>query len=66
VRSGDYKLVEWFEDGQVELYDLIDDIGETQDLSQAIPEKAAELSEMLRAWQMAVDARMPRLGPDGR
>ena len=66
VRAGDYKLVEWFEDGQVELYNLMEDIGETHDLSQSMPEKAEVLSEMLRAWHVAVDARMPRPDSDGR
>ena len=60
VRAGDYKLVEWFEDGQVELYNLSDDIGETFDLSESLPEKVAELLEMLHNWHRAVDARMPR------
>ena len=60
VRAGDYKLVEWFEDGQLELYNLSDDIGESRDLSDSLPEKAAELTEMLRRWRSRVDARMPR------
>jgi len=60
VRAGDYKLVEWFEDGQVELYNLADDIGESRDLSQSMPEKVGELTEMLHAWHRTVDARMPR------
>lgn len=48
----------------MELYNLVEDIGETHGLSQAMPENAAELSEMLRAWHSVVDARMPRLGPE--
>ena len=47
VRVGDYKLVEWFEDGQVELYNLREDIGEAHNLSDSLPETAAELTEML-------------------
>ena len=60
VRAGDYKLVEWFEDGQVELYNLSEDIGELHDLSDSMPEKATELLEMLHNWHRALDARMPR------
>lgn len=60
VRAGDYKLVEWFEDGQVELYNLSDDIGESRDLSDSMPAKTAELTNMLHNWRSAVDARMPR------
>ena len=60
VRAGDFKLVEWFEDGQIELYNLSDDIGESQNLSQSMPEKAAELRTILHNWHGTVDARMPR------
>jgi hypothetical protein len=66
VRAGDYKLVEWFEDGQVELFNLSDDIGESRDLSDAMPEKAAELADMLHTWRSAVDARMPQPEPQER
>lgn len=66
VRAGDYKLVEWFEDGQVELFNLSDDIGESRDLSDAMPEKAAELADMLHTWRSAVDARMPQPEPQDR
>ena len=41
VRAGDYKLIEWYEDGQVELYHLKDDLGEQNDLAAKLPEKAA-------------------------
>jgi arylsulfatase A-like enzyme len=64
VRAGDYKLIEWFEDGRVELYNLADDIGETTDLATQMPEKADELLAMLRAWRARVDARMPTPNPD--
>jgi arylsulfatase A-like enzyme len=43
VRSGDYKLIEWFEDGSIELYNLKDDISEKHDLAASKPEKADEL-----------------------
>ncbi len=66
VRVGDFKLVEWFEDGQVELYNLSEDIGESRDLSESLPDKAVELSDMLHSWHRAVDARMPRKDAEGR
>jgi arylsulfatase A-like enzyme len=66
VRAGDYKLVEWFEDGQVELYNLREDIGESNDLSDGMPEKAAELTEMLHTWRQSVDAHMPRADTEQR
>ena len=63
VRAGDYKLLEFFEDGAVELYNLKDDIGETRDLSKAMPEKVAELRQMLQAWREQVDAKMMSPNP---
>jgi arylsulfatase A-like enzyme len=65
VRVGDFKLVEWFEDGKVELYNLSGDIGELNDLSGSMPEKVEELREMLHAWHSTVDARMPRQDSEG-
>jgi len=59
VRSGDYKLIEWFENGRIELYNLNKDIREENDLAAAMPLKAAELREMLYRWHESVDARMP-------
>ncbi len=64
VRAGEYKLLEFFEDGHVELYNLADDIGETADLAGKMPEKAAELRKMLHDWLKAVDAKMPSKNPE--
>jgi arylsulfatase A-like enzyme len=59
VRAGDYKLIEWYEDGQVELYDLVNDLGEQKNLAATEPEKAAELRRMLHEWRGEMNARMP-------
>ena len=64
VRVGDMKLIEWFEDDRVELYDLAADPGETYDLSAAMPEAVAELRERLREWRQEVGAGMPSPNPD--
>lgn len=65
IRSGDWKLIEYFEDGgRVELYNLKDDLGETRDLAREMPEKAEELRKKLAAWRKSVDARMPTVNPD--
>ena len=61
VRMGRWKLIEWFEDGAVELYDLENDPGEERDLSKVEPEKARELLERLRGWREEVGANMPRV-----
>lgn len=64
VRAGDYKLIEFYEDNRVELYNLKADIGEKNNLAETMPEKAAELHKMLKHWRKEVDARMPTPNPD--
>jgi len=63
VRAGDYKLIEWYEDSSVELYNLRNDIGEKHDLAGRMPEKAAELRSMLQTWRNRMKAKMPVSGP---
>ncbi|MBN1342341.1 MAG: sulfatase [Phycisphaerae bacterium] len=64
VRCGDLKLIEFYEDNRVELYDLGKDIGEKRDLSTSMPAKTAELRRMLHDWRASLDARMPTPNPD--
>ncbi len=59
IISGDWKLMEFFEDGRLELYNLRDDIGETKNLAAAMPEKAKELRAKLIAWRKETGAKMP-------
>ncbi len=59
IRSGDWKLLEFFEDHHVELYNLKEDVGERHDLAQSQPDKAAELRKKLANWRQAVGAKMP-------
>ena len=59
VRAGDYKLIEFFEDGRLELYNLRQDIGETDDLAARMPDKVKALSDVLHQWLVRVEARMP-------
>jgi arylsulfatase A-like enzyme len=59
VRIGDLKLVEWFEDGAFELYDLSTDLSETRDLAAERPEDAARLRAALATWREEVGANMP-------
>jgi arylsulfatase A-like enzyme len=47
----------------LELYNLKDDIGELRDLSAEMPEKTAELKQMLVAWRTDVDAKMMKPNP---
>jgi arylsulfatase A-like enzyme len=64
VRVGDFKLIEWFETGRAELYNLRDDLSERTDLSAKLPERAAALRAQLQAWQKSVDAAFPSPNPD--
>jgi arylsulfatase A-like enzyme len=64
LRHGDWKLIEYFEDGRLELYNLRDDLGEANDLATAMPEKARELQKMLAEWRRSVGAQMPTPNPD--
>ncbi len=65
VRWGDWKLIEFFESGQVELYNLDDDISETKNLAASNPQQAALLLEKLRNWRKSVNAPVPQeLNPD--
>ena len=64
IRRGDLRLVEFFEDDHVELYDLKEDPGETRDLAAARPELARELRKRLADWRAAVGAQMPTPNPD--
>jgi len=56
VRIGNYKLLEWYNIGHVELYDLSKDIGERNDLSKKMPEKTAEMLEILHGWRKQINA----------
>ncbi|MBT5477679.1 MAG: sulfatase [Verrucomicrobia bacterium] len=64
IRSGDFKLIEYFENYNVQLFNLRKDIGEQQNLAESMPEKVAELRAKLRAWRKDVDAQMNQLNPD--
>jgi hypothetical protein len=63
IRSGSLKLVEWFEDDRVELYDLARDPGESTNLASSRREDVDRLRERLRAWRRHVDAHMPAANP---
>lgn len=64
IRSGTFKLLEFYEDSRVELYDLAADPGEQKDLAAAQPERAAQLKKQLEEWRTSVGAQMPTPNPD--
>ena len=63
IRAGDFKLVEFFNDMHVELYNIREDIGETRDLAPTNPRKADELRRRLHAWRDEIGAQMPSPNP---
>jgi uncharacterized sulfatase len=64
IRQGDWKLIEFFEDGEVELYDLSSDVGESKNRAANHPDKTTELREALGAWRTGIGARLPVPNPD--
>ena len=60
---GSEKLVEYFEDGRLELFDLANDPGERRNLSDSRPDRAAALQGRLAAWRTSVQAKMPVPNP---
>lgn len=64
VRMRDWKLLEYLEDGRLELYNLRDDPTERTDLAARMPDRADALARRLHEWRTAVDAAMPTPNPD--
>ena len=56
IRLGDFKLFDFYREGRIELYNLMEDQGETNDLSDIMPQKRDELYEMVKNWRKSVDA----------
>jgi len=57
IRDGDWKLIEHFEDGSLELYNLADDPGESNNQAETESQKATELQSRLQAWRQSVGAQ---------
>ncbi|MGQ9732824.1 MAG: sulfatase [Candidatus Zipacnadales bacterium] len=64
IRRGRYKLLEFYEEGTLELYDLKQDLGEQHNLVEAMPQRAARLQQELAEWRQSVGAKMPTLNPN--
>jgi hypothetical protein len=63
IRAGDWKLLEYYEDGRLELYNLKDDLGESRNLAGELPEKAKELRDRLSQWKDRVGVQLPAMKP---
>jgi len=64
IRVGDYKLIHFFEDDRIELYNLRDDISEDCDLAAQMPVLAGQLKTRLADWRAQVEAKIPQPNPD--
>jgi len=64
VRYGDYKLLEYFENNSVQLFNLKDDISEQNNLADSQPELADKMRSMLHEWREEVSAKMMQPNPD--
>jgi arylsulfatase A-like enzyme len=64
IRRGPWKLIETFDPQGLELYNLADDLGETNNLAAANPELAGDLRRELDAWRQDVGAERMRANPD--
>jgi arylsulfatase A-like enzyme len=63
LRSGEWKLIEFYDPAKVELYNLADDEGETEDLSEKHPQRKEELLRELRKLQEQTGALFPSVNP---
>ena len=68
VRDGDWKLVEHYEDGRLELFNLARDLGETNNLAAAESKRAARMAKALAEWRVQIGAQTnapnPSFDPD--
>ncbi|MGI8978674.1 MAG: sulfatase-like hydrolase/transferase [Pirellulaceae bacterium] len=64
IRAGDYKLIEFYEDGRRELFHLKNDPREGTNLSDQEPDKVRELADKLDSWRISVAAQMMSANPD--
>ena len=66
IRTGDWKLIHYYEDNRIELFNLKTDPAETKNLAAAQPAKTKALRKKLDAWRKETDAKAPTKNPDWR
>lgn len=65
IRLGDWKLIQYFENNDIELYNLKDDLSEENNLAESNPDKVKELLHILENWRNETNAPVPsELNPD--
>lgn len=63
IRKGEWKLLHYFEDNHLELYNLEEDLGEMNNLVDQYSDKAQNLYQELKKWREQMDAKLPSLNP---
>jgi hypothetical protein len=63
IRKGDWKLIQFYEDNHIELYNLRTDIEERRNLVQLFPQKVAGMLDLLNMWRRKTHARIPAINP---
>ncbi len=63
IRYKQYKLIEFFETGEIELYDLEKDMSELKDIKLEVPHVATYMHDMLKNWRECVEAKIPQPNP---
>ena len=66
IRQGNWKLIEYLEDGAAELYDLEKDVGEKSNIAKDFPDKAASLVESLHQWQRKTGVQFGLPNPNAK
>ncbi len=64
IRQGPWKMLEYLEDGHLELYNLESDLGESKNLADSKPDKASELLKKLHHWKTETNAGKITLNPN--
>ena len=64
IRSGEWKLVEFYEEGRRELFHVAKDVSESNNLAEQQPDRVRDLTEKLAAWRKSVGALMPEPNPN--
>ena len=61
---GQWKLIQFFEDNKVELYNLSADFSERNNVTAKYPNKAKEMTKVLNQWIAEIEAKMPTVNPE--
>ncbi len=64
IRAGDWKLIEFYEDGRLELYNLVADVSETHNVAEKHPDVTRDLHEKLKTWRAEIGADLPEPNPE--